>query len=188
MLRLLYLSMNALQVLWKWNTFTEKVILAHNGSIREACGAGKWTNLDHFCHSEQSSDNQRLIFLWSISTLEIFFLKMYWFSHFLFTHMSLKMCLFVCVPIGIFQSTAMPKIAHRHTHIWETHQSLLQRGSSREYMCIEMDVWYMCIVTSILNNFLSTLLKQDAVLHACMAEANSCWFLVQSNGSIRLLL
>lgn len=145
MLRLLCFSLNALQVLWKWNTFTEKVMLAHNGSIRKACGGGKWTNLDHFCHSEQSSDNQRLMFLWSISTLEIFWLKMHWFSHFFFTHMSIKMCLFVCVPIGIFQSPAMPEIAHRHTHIWETHQSLLQRGSSREYVCIWMDGWMLYV-------------------------------------------
>lgn len=43
-----------------------------------------------------------------------------------------------------------------------------------------MDVCYMCIVTSsTLDNFLRALLKQDAVLNACIAEAHSCCFLVQ---------
>lgn len=127
-LGLLCFSMNALQVLWKWNTFTEKVMLAHSGSIRKACGAGKWTNLDHFCHSEQSSDNQRMIFLWSISTLEIFWLKMLWFADFFFSTYELKnMSLCLCAYRYIPKHSHAKNSTQTHTHLGNTPKSPAKR-------------------------------------------------------------
>lgn len=83
--------------------------------------------------------------------------------------MSLCLCAYRYIP----KHSHARNSTQTHTHIWETHQSLLQSGSSGECVCIQMDVCYMCIVASILNNFLRALLKQDAALNVCVTEANS---------------
>lgn len=146
LLRFLCFLMKHLKVLWKYNPFTGKVIVAHNGSIRKACGTEKWANPDRFCVSEECPDSYRLQLHWDTSAVEIFYLK----------NDYLRKSIYICISICM---CACMYIQKRICHKYQTHTHMGNIPEVREAE-FEQDC-SVCIITSMLNN----LLQQGAQLY-----------------------